>query len=111
MVNIEPKILLNGLPNVFEFIYKNIKILNFEEEPPYDYIITLLEKEKINLIRNKIIKTKYKFIWTDLIMEILNNKNLIKEEKLIKIENIFHKQKINSIKEYFENIPIDNISF
>ena len=44
-------------------------------------------------------------------MEILNNKNLIKEEKLIKIENIFHKQKINSIKEYFENIPIDNISF
>lgn len=111
MESIDPKNLLNGLPNVFQFIYKNIKILNFEEEPPYDHFITLLEKEKINLIRNKIIKTKYKFIWTDIIIEMLNQKNLIKEEKLVKIENLFHKQKINIIREYFENIPIDNINF
>jgi len=66
MVNIDAKTLLNGLPNVFEFIYKNILILDFKEEPPYEHFITLLEKEKNKILKGIDKNEKYKFIWTEL---------------------------------------------
>lgn len=47
MDNIEPENLFSGLSHIFQFIYKNIKMLDFKEESPYEYYITLLEKEKI----------------------------------------------------------------
>lgn len=31
---------LEGLPNVFKFIYKNIKLLDFDEETPYFHFVT-----------------------------------------------------------------------
>ena len=50
------------MPEIFEFIYKNIQTLKFDEKPPYEIYIALLQKEKIKILqKNKI--NKYKFIW------------------------------------------------
>ena len=68
------KILIKGLPEVFEFIYRNIEILNFDEKPPYEYFITLLEKEKIKILKKNNTNNKYKFIWVELIKEVLDVK-------------------------------------
>ena len=63
---------MDGLPNVFEFIYKNIIILDFKEEPPYEYFITLLEKEKNKILKGIENNEKYKFIWTEIIKQYFN---------------------------------------
>ena len=67
MLNFDKKPLFEGLPDVFQFIHKNISFLEFEEKPPYEFFMTLVEKEKIKLLRKKWIKQKYKFIWTEII--------------------------------------------
>ena len=57
-----------NLPKVFKFIYKNIKILTFDEEPPYDYFIAILEKEKEMLFEaTKKFKPKFKYFWLNFI--------------------------------------------
>ena len=35
------------LPKGLKFIYKKVIILDFKEEPPFEFFITLLDKEKI----------------------------------------------------------------
>ena len=45
------KKLIQGLHEAFGFIYKNIEILSFEEEPPYNHFITLIEKEKAKILQ------------------------------------------------------------
>jgi hypothetical protein len=75
-------------------------MLDFYEKPPYKHFITLLEKEKENLIINNL-SSQYKFIWTNKIKEALfiNNKrdNEIKKQ----IKNLFYNININDLKKYF----------
>ena len=63
------------LPPIFKFIYKNIKILEFEEEPPYNFFITLLENEKEIILKNEnTSKEKFKYFWLNLIEHALYSK-------------------------------------
>ena len=41
-----PNDLFKDMPKVFQFIYKNICALEFEEESPYEFFVILFEKEK-----------------------------------------------------------------
>ena len=66
--------LLKGLPDIFKFIYKNIKILEFEDEPSYDIFISLLEKEKEKIIIGNNFIFEYKFIWIKKLLEELKSK-------------------------------------
>jgi serine/threonine protein kinase/DNA-directed RNA polymerase subunit RPC12/RpoP len=103
MVNIDPKTLLKGLPNVFEFIYKNIIILDFKEEPPYEHFITLLEKEKNKILKDIDKNEKYKFIWTEHLKQYFNS-NENGDYCLSLIQNLFHGMDLHIIKKYFEDI-------
>ena len=85
MNNIDKDDLLFGLPNTFKFIYKNIKILDFYEEPPQTQFLTLLEKEKENLVKSDNITTEYKFYWTKIIAESLFDK----KKRLLKVLEIY----------------------
>ena len=53
------------MPNILIFIYKNIYFINFEEFPPYEYFITLLENEKFKMKANKKSNEEYKFARTE----------------------------------------------
>ena len=102
MFDININTLLEDMPNIFKFIYKNICFLDFEESPPYEYFITLLEKEKFKMKANKKASEEYKFAWTEKIIKILdkNNKSLdLKNE----IKEMFHNINITDLKEYFKN--------
>ena len=110
MVNIDPKSLLNGLPNVFEFIYKNIIILDFKDEPPYDHFITLLEKEKNKILKGIDKNEKYRFIWTELLKQYFNS-NVNGDYCLSLIQNLFHGMDLDIIKKYFEDIKKESYTF
>ena len=101
--NVDDNELLKGLPDVFKFIYKNIKISDFYEEPPYQHFITLLDKEKENLKINNNLRTQYKFIWTDKIIEILFSNNERDVELKKQIRNLFYNIKISDLKKYFRS--------
>lgn len=101
--NIDYNELLEGLPDVFKFIYKNIKLLDFDEEPPYAHFITLLEKEKKNLIIQYHLDTQYKFIWTQKIMEGLFSNDKNNHEQQIEIKNLFYEIKTKKLKKYFKD--------
>ena len=75
MCDININTLFDDMPNIFKFIYKNISFLDFEESPPYEYFITLLEKEKFKIKENGKSSEEYKFAWTEKIINILEKKN------------------------------------
>ncbi len=110
MDNIEPENLFSGLPHVFQFIYKNTIMLDFKEEPPYEYFITLLEKEKNKILLSDKNTKKFRFIWTDIIKEYLCSKQ--KENSFSKlIQNLFYNLDIDTIKKYFDYIKVDSLSY
>ena len=93
---------------MFKFIYKNVIILDFKKEPPYEFFITLLIKKKI-LLNDKNMK-KFKLIWTKRIKEYLNsNQKYISSSKLI--QNLFHDLVIVTFKNYFDYIKYESLSY
>ena len=114
IINIDETELLNGLPQVFKFIYKNIIFLEFEEEPPYDEFIALLEKEKEKIISGQNFDAQYKFIWIEKIIEAINSNEKKNNNTINEIRKIFYNIEIEKLKSYFkvfkkENIPIFNL--
>ena len=103
ILNVDVNELLFGLPDVFKFIYKNIKMLAFDEKPPYEHFITLLEKEKQNLKVNNDYKIQYKFIWTEKIINLLFSENKKSKVSKNQIRNLFNQIKINDLKNYFKS--------
>ena len=110
MFDFDPNILVEGLPDVFYFIYKNIITLDFYERPPYEHFITLLEKEKTNILK-KTKNQKYKFIWTDLIKGIKNLKENHKDLVFEQLQKTFQSLDLDIILQYFENINKENIIY
>lgn len=108
--NYNIKTLIEGLPEVFEFIYRNIEFLNFDEKPPYEYFITLLEKEKIKILKKNNINSKYKYIWVEEIKEALDIKYKNNEAIINKIQETFFSLDKDVIKEYFSDIQKENIN-
>ena len=106
--NCEPKLLLEGMPELFEFIYKNILMLDFDEKPPYDIYITLFQKEKLKILKKKNI-SKYKFIWVDIIKEILSQKNKCNHFLEMEIRKSFFSLEKEVLEKYFEDIQKENI--
>ena len=100
--NIDNNDLLEGLPDVFKFIYKNIQILEFQEIPPYKYFITLLEKEREIIEKEGSFKKGYKFIWTEKIIELLYSKHGRISEATNSIKKLFKEIKIKDLKNYFK---------
>ena len=100
--NINNNDLFGGLPDVFKFIYKNIQILEFEEIPPYKHFITLLEKEKEIIDKECSFKNRYKFIWTEKIIELLYSKHGRISETTNLIKKLFKEIKIKDLKNYFK---------
>lgn len=100
--NIDNNDLLEGLPDVFKFIYKNIQILEFQEIPPYKYFITLLEKEREIIDKEGSFKKGYKFIWTEKIIELLYSKHGRISEATNSIQKLFKEIKIKDLKNYFK---------
>ena len=114
IINIDETELLNGLPKVLKFIYKNIIFLEFEEEPPYDEFIALLEKEKENIISGQNFDDQYKFIWIEKIIEVINSNEKKNNNRINEIRKIFYNIEIEKLKSYFkvfkkENVPIFNL--
>lgn len=103
ILNADINELLFGLPDVFKFIYKNIKMLSFDEKLPYEHFITLLEKEKQNLKVNNDYKIQYKFIWTEKIINLLFSENKKSNVSKNQIRNLFNQIKINYLKNYFKS--------
>ena len=100
--NINNNDLFGGLPDVFKFIYKNIQILEFEEIPPYKHFITLLEKEKEIIDKECSFKNRYKFIWTEKIIELLYSKHGRISETTNLIKKLFKEIKIKDLKNCFK---------
>lgn len=101
--------LFKDMPKVFQFIYKNICALEFEEEPPYEFFITLFEKEKIKIKKETQINVDYKFIWTEKIIQALDANNKSKYENKKYIKEIFHNLDLGNLRKYFKNFEKDTI--
>ena len=78
-------------------------MLAFDEKPPYEHFITLLEKEKQNLKVNNDYKIQYKFIWTEKIINLLFSENKKSKVSKNQIRNLFNQIKINDLKNYFKS--------
>ena len=114
IINIDETELLNGLPQVFKFIFKNKIFLEFEEEPPYDEFIDLLEKEKEKSISVQNFDAQYKFIWIEKIIEAINSNENKNNNTVNEIRKIFYNIETEKLKSYFkvfkkENIPLFNL--
>ena len=92
-----------NLPKIFKFIYKNIKILDFDEEPPYDYLIIVLEKEKEIIFDTEKNKPRFKYFWLNIINDAFFSK-YEKTGKIQNIKNIFHNIKKENLKDFFKDI-------
>ena len=101
--------LFKDMPKVFQFIYKNICALEFDEEPPYEFFVTLLEKEKLKITKEKQENNDYKFIWTEKIIKVIGFNNKLRYEKRKYIKEIFHNLDLGNIREYFKNYEKDAI--
>ena len=89
--------LFKDMPKVFQFIYKNICALEFDEEPPYEFFVTLLEKEKLKITKEKQENNDYKFIWTEKIIKVIGVNNKLRYEKRKYIKEIFHNLDLGNI--------------
>lgn len=106
--NCEPKSLFKGMPSIFEFIYKNIQTLKFDEKPPYDIYITLFQKEKIKILQKNNI-AKYKFIWIDIVKEAFGKKNKNNTFLQTEIRKIFFFLEKEVLIKYFQDIQKEDI--
>ena len=68
-----------------------------------------MEKEKIKILK-KIIQYKYKYIWVELIKEVLDVKYKNNEALIKKIQKTFFSLDKDIIKEIFSDIQKENIN-
>ena len=106
--NCEIKFLVKGMPEIFEFIYRNIQTLKFDEKPPYDIYITLLQKEKIKILQKNNIN-KYKFIWVDIIKDVFGKRHKNNNALQLEIRKKFFYLDKDVLEKYFQDIQKEDI--
>ena len=82
--------------------------MKFDEKPPYDIYITLLQKEKIKILQKNNIH-KYKFIWIDIIKEIFGKKHKNNNFLQMEIRKKFLCLEKDILENYFKDIQKEDI--